>query len=226
VNWKQFLDYRSLEGRTRRFAALRVIPASTSTDYTTLWPRLHALTPEVQLPKYTDLEVRSDGTGLRTTNAGEHRTFRNGDPDASLRKRLVVVITMDVRRKKLIGGEVHIEGKGHSEPGTAAAHVKGATEQGYPVRKFYGDWAFDSYRLFTTRGELGTEPVVEIARNVTSHFRDSHRSGGAPRGRAVREYRRLGYRAWAGTKGYGMRWPGTEEIISAMKRKFGEDSVS
>ncbi len=226
VIWKQFLDYRSLEGLLRRFAALGVIPSTTAADYTTLWHRLHHLTPAVRLPKYTDLEVASDGTGLKTSNAGEYRIFRYGDPEAKQRKHLVVVITADVRRKKLIGIEVHIEGKGHSESGTAAMHVQGATARGHRVRKFFGDGAYDTYSMFATLGETGTEAVIKIAQNATGSFRDSHRSRGAPRRRAVREYRRLGYRSWADLKGYGRRWPGTEGIFSAVKRKFGENTVS
>lgn len=226
VIWKQFLDYRSLEGLIRRFAALGMIPSTTSADYTTLWHRLHALTPTVKLPKYTDLELASDGTGLKTSNAGEYRIFRYGDPEAKQHKHLVVVITADVRRKKLIGIEVHIEGKGHSEPATAGAHVRRATERGHRVRKFYGDGAYDSVRLFATLHETDTEPVIKFRRNVQTSRRHSPRHGGWPRRRAAREYRRLGYRSWAEGKGYGMRWPGTEGIFSAVKRKFGENTVS
>jgi Transposase DDE domain len=224
VIWKQFLDYRSLEGLTRRLAALGLIPAAA--DYTTLWHRLHGMTPEVKLPKYTDLELASDGTGIKTSNAGEYRIFRYGDPEAKQRKHLVVVITADVRRKKVIGIEVHIEGKGHSESGTAAAHVREVTKRGYRVRKFYGDGAYDTVRMFATLHETGTEPVIKVRRDAQSWYRHHPMKGGWPRRRAVREYRRLGYRAWADTKGYGMRWPGTEGIFSAAKRKFGENTVA
>ena len=127
VIWKQLVDYRGLEGITRQLAALRLIP--TYPDYTTLWHRIHGLTPALKLPKYSDLELASDGTGLKTSNAGEYRIFRYGDPEAKQRKHLVVVITADVKRKKVIGIEVHIEGKGHSESQTAAAHVRAATER-------------------------------------------------------------------------------------------------
>ena len=226
VIWKQFLDYRSLEGLTRLLAALGVIPASTSADYTTLWHRIHEMTPEVKLPKYTDLELASDGSGLKTSNAGEYRIFRYGDPEAKQRKHLVVVITADVRRKKLIGLEVHVEGKGHSEAGAAAVHVRAATAKGHRVRKFYGDGAYATVQMFATLEETGTEAVIKIRKDAQSWYRHHPTKGGWPRRRAVREYRKLGYRSWADTKGYGMRWPGTEGIFSAVKRKFGENTVS
>ncbi|MGI0130002.1 MAG: transposase [Thermoplasmata archaeon] len=84
VIWKQLVDYRGLEGLTRRLVRLGLIP--TAADYTTLWHRLHGLTPSLKLPKYTDLELGSDGTGLKTSNAGEYRIFRYGDPEARQRK--------------------------------------------------------------------------------------------------------------------------------------------
>ena len=221
--WKQFLDYRSLEGLTRRFAALGLTPAAA--DYTTLWHRIHRMIPEVKLPKYAELELASDGTGLQTSNAGEYRIFRYGDPDARQRKHLVVVITADVRRKKVIGVEVHIEGKGHSEAETAATHVRKATEQGYRARRFYGDGAYDTNGMFVALHETGTEPVVKTRKTATSKIRSNRHNSKAWR-RAVREYQGPGYTAWAEQKQYGLRWPGTEGIFSAVKRKFGENVVA
>ena len=132
VIWKQLLDYRSLEGLVRRFATLGIIPSTTSADYTTLWHRLHHRTPTAKLPKYADLELATDGSGLKTGNAGEYRIFRYGDPEAKRRKHLVVVITADVHRKKLIGIEVHIEGVGHSEAEVAQRHLRTAGGPGPP----------------------------------------------------------------------------------------------
>ena len=128
---------------------------SHAPDYTTLWHRLHGLTQTVRIPHYPDLELASDGTGRKTSNTGEHRIFRSGDPEARRRKHLVVVITADVRRKKGMGIEVHIEGKGHSESRSAAAHVRAATERGDRVRKFYGDGAYDTNGMFMALHEGG-----------------------------------------------------------------------
>lgn len=223
VIWKQLVDYRGLEGITRKLAEYHLIPHAP--DYTTLWHRIHALAPPLRMPDYHDLELASDGTGLKTSNAGEYRIFRYGDPDAKRRKHLVVVITADVRRKKLMGIEVYIEGKGHSEPKTAAAQVAAAMERGYRVGKFYGDGAFDTAEMFDTLHVTGTEPVIKIRKNAQSYYR--HSPGGSRyRRREVKAYRKLGYRTWAEQKHYGLRWPGSEGIFSAVKRKYGENVVS
>ena len=165
VIWKQLIDYRGLEGITRKLAELRVIP--TYPDYTTLWHRIHGLIPALKMPKYSELELASDGTGLKTSNAGEYRLFRYGDPEAKQRKHLVVVITADVRRKKVIGIDVYIEGRRHSESQTAAAHVRAATERGYRVRKFHGDGAYDTRAMFSALQATGTESAIKI-RNLDS----------------------------------------------------------
>ena len=223
VIWKQLLDYRGLEGITRKLAELGLIP--TYPDYTTIWHRIHGLTPTLKMPQYSELELASDGTGMKTSNAGEYRIFRYGDPEAKQRKHLVVVITADVKRKKVVGIEVHIEGKGHSESRTAAAHVRATAERGYRVRKFYGDGAYDTNDMFVALHQTGTEPAIKIRKTATSKIRNN-RHGVKARRRAVREYQALGYTEWAAQKQYGLRWPGTEGIFSAVKRKFGENVVS
>ena len=204
VLWKQWVDYRGLEGICRRMVQLGLIPHAP--DSTTLWYRLHGLTPTVGMPHYPDLELASDGTGRKTSNTGEFRIFRSGDPEARRRKHLVVVITADVRRKKVMGIEVHIEGKGHSESRSAAAHVRAATERGDRVRKFYGGRAYDTNGMFMALHEGGTEPVIKIRKSAASRIR-SNGSNSKARRRAVREYQALGYAGWAEQKGYGMRWP-------------------
>ena len=42
----------------------------------------------------------------------------------------------------------------------------------------------------------------------------------------MREYKNMGYERWERENNYGMRWPGTEGIFSAVKRKFGENTLS
>ncbi|MEM0134384.1 MAG: IS5/IS1182 family transposase, partial [Thermoplasmatales archaeon] len=66
-------------------------------------------------------------------------------------------------------------------------------------------------------------PVVKIRKNASA---DLYRKGGKYRRSIVREYKNLGYERWSSLNNYGMRWPGTEGIFSAVKRKFGENTVS
>ncbi len=218
--WKQFLDYRALEGMARSLVNMRIIPDYG--DYTTIWHRIHDMkpAPDISGLKYADLGT--DGTGMKTNNAGTYRIMKYGDPDAHKRKHLVVIITADVRTKKIIGIESHVEGSGPSEPETAGKHLRDAIMNGINVREFYGDGAFDTNDLFGIMHEINAKPVIKIRKNAST----DHYKGNKYRRKEIREYQKKGYRTWAEENHYGMRWPGTEGIFSAVKRKFGENCVS
>ncbi|MEM3907955.1 MAG: IS5/IS1182 family transposase, partial [Nitrososphaerota archaeon] len=84
--------------------------------------------------------------GLKTLNAGKYRIFKYGDNDAR-KKHLVVVITADVKHKKLLCVTILIEGKGYTEASIALQHISSITERGIGIKRFYGDGAFDQSPL-------------------------------------------------------------------------------
>ena len=170
-------------------------------DYTIIWCRIHDLKPGLGIAGLEYAEVGTDGTGLKTNNAGSYRITKYGDPDAGKRKHLVIIITADVRTKKIIGIESHVEGTGPSEPETASGHMKDAILHGISVGKFYGDGAFDVNDLFTLLHVTGTDPVIKIRKNASTE----RCRGSKYRRRAVREYREKGYKQWAEDNDYGMR---------------------
>jgi len=218
--WKQHLDYRGLEGIARSMKDSGLIPEYG--DYTTIWYRIHDLRPDLDIAGLEYLDLGTDGTGMKTSNAGSYRITKYGDPDARQRKHLVVIITADVRTKRIVGIESHIEGNGPSEPETAGKHLTDATLNGSKVREFYGDGAFDVNDLFDLAHSIGAKPVIKIRKNASA----DHYKGSKYRRKAIREYQEKGYKTWAEENHYGMRWPGTEGIFSAVKRKFGENCMS
>ncbi|MEM0140872.1 MAG: IS5/IS1182 family transposase, partial [Thermoplasmatales archaeon] len=155
------------------------------------------------------------------SNAGEYRILKYGDNNAR-KKHLVVVITADVKHKKLLCVTVRIEGKGYTEASIALQHISSITERGIGIKKFYGDGAFDQSSMFNKLHLLHIKPVVKIRKNASTDYYN----GSKYRRRIVREYKNLGYERWSSLNNYGMRWPGTEGIFSAVKRKFGENTVS
>ena len=218
--WKQWVDYRGLEGIARTLAKHGLIPEYN--DYTTIWHRVHDMIPEIKLPTDKELEVATDGSGLKTNNAGEYRVFKYGEEEKTKKKHLVVVITADIKHKKLLKVEAHIEGEGESEPRIAEKHLKEIQEEGVDVKKFYGDGAFDANPLFDFLEKSKIESAIKIRKNAsTDYCRGSKR-----RRKEIRVYRKLGYKQWREYKKYGMRWVATEGIFSAVKRKFGESMVS
>ena len=145
----------------------------------------------------------------------------HGYPDAMRRRNLFVIITAYVKRKRIISIESNAEETGPSEPETAQKHVREAVMKGIKVTEFYGDGAFDTNDLFHQMHQIGAKPVIKIRRNAST---DCYR-GSKYRKRAIKEYQNKGYISWLEDNDYGMKWPGTEGIFSAAKRKFGENRV-
>ncbi|MEM3488759.1 MAG: transposase, partial [Nitrososphaerota archaeon] len=95
--------------------------------------------------------------------------FKYGDNNAR-EKHLVVVITADVKRKKLLCVEVHIEDKEHTEASIAMEQVSHISQRGIKTRKFYGDRAFDQSPLFDKLHSLGTKPIIKIRKNASIDY--------------------------------------------------------
>ncbi|MEM0170512.1 MAG: hypothetical protein QXM30_02110 [Thermoplasmata archaeon] len=89
-----------MEGIGRMLKKYNLIPYFG--DYTTLWNRIHKIKLEIIIPEKKEIELASDGTGLKTSNAGEYRQFKYGDPNVKRKKYLGVIITADVKKKKLL----------------------------------------------------------------------------------------------------------------------------
>ena len=170
----------------RSLANMGIIPYYG--DYTTIWHRIHDMQPSMDISGLQSMSIGTDGTGLKTNNAGSYRTTKYRDPDPIKRKYLVAIITADVRTKDVIGIEVHIEGHGLSEPGTAQKHVREAVMKGMNVTEFYGDGAFDTNDLFTLVHAIGASPIIKIRNNAST---DHHR-GSKYRRNAVKEYIKKG----------------------------------
>ncbi|MEM0134816.1 MAG: transposase [Thermoplasmatales archaeon] len=151
------------------------------------------------IPENKEVELASDGTGLKTSNAGEYRQFKYGDQNAKRKKYLVVIITADVRKKKLQYLE-HIQGEGQSEPKVAEKQIKEDSKK-YKIKKFYGDSAYDTNNMFDIIQSVGAEAAIKIRKNAAPE----NINGFKRRRKERRGYKRLGYRKWAGYKKYGMR---------------------
>ncbi len=166
--WKQLPDYRSLEGMARSMVKKRLIPCYG--DFSTVWYRIHDMKPDLMVRGLGFADIGTDGTGMKTNNAGSYSTMKYGDPDAKKRKHLVVIITAGVERKRIIGIESHIEGDGPSESETAEKHMKDAILHGVKVNKFCGDGAFDTNDLFDLTHSIGARPVIKIRKNASTEY--------------------------------------------------------
>ncbi len=66
IIWHQMVDFRSLEGISRVLSKEGIIPYSI--DYSTICYRIHNMKPGISMPKFKELELATDCTGLKTFN--------------------------------------------------------------------------------------------------------------------------------------------------------------
>ena len=185
--WHQWVDYRGLEGIARVFKEKNIIPQFD--DYTTIWYRVSKFVPTIKLPTRKELEIATDGTGMRMSNGGVYREFKYGKKTGR-KKYVVVTITADVKKKKLLDFDVHIEGEGDSEPKSAAKHIKKLRKAGNKITKFAGDGKFDTNEMFDVLRDA--KSAIKIRKNAKLRLTKSKR-----RKEEIKKYRKLGYKRWA-----------------------------
>jgi len=208
--WHQWVDYRGIEGITRKMAEHGTMPMYN--DFSTINRRVNNLDITFTLPRSGNISVACDGTGMKLENGGEYRAKLYG----KRRKYVKVIITANPHTKELYGCEVSIEGEGPSEPEFALNSMESMLEHDLHIDKFWGDGSFDDIGLFGFLEKQCIEPAIKPRKNAVLSGNNTLRD------KEVIERNRLGYKKWAKKRKYGQRWTGTEGIFSAVKRKFGE----
>ena len=209
----QWIDYRGLEGMTRKLVVYTNLP--NYNDYSTINRRVNQLEPEIELPKVGRISATCDGSGIKMNNASDYRQEKYGRKKQ--KKYIKVTITANPFTKDLLDCDVHIEGDGPSEPEIAVSHLEELIKEGFEIDKFWGDGSFDCKDLFNFLQRYGILSAIKIRENASNKSDGSMR-----RAREVKEYKEKGYEKWARDKHYGRRWTGTEGIISSVKVKFGD----
>lgn len=208
--WHQWVDYRGIEGITRKMAEHGIVPIHN--DFSTINRRVNNLDITFTLPLSGNVSVACDGTGMKFENGGEHRAKLYG----KRRKYVKVIITANPLTKELLECVVSIEGEGPSEPEFALSSMESMLEHGLNINKFWGDGAFDDIGLFGFLEKQAIEPAIKPRKNAVLSGNNTLRD------KEIIERDKLGYKKWAKKRKYGQRWTGTEGIFSAVKRKFGE----
>ncbi|MBL7100780.1 MAG: IS5/IS1182 family transposase [Nanoarchaeota archaeon] len=210
--WGQWVDYRGLEGITRKLCKYGLIPKYN--DFSTIHRRITKMETDFELPKEKNISVSSDGSGMQMNNSGEYKGKKYG---GKLKPFIKVTISADPIRKKLLDCEVDIPGGYSTEAEIALSHLEKLIELGFDVDKFWGDGAFDMLDLFNLLAKYNIKSAIK-----PHHLKTSEKPGSAARKKEVEKLKEKGYKTWAEEKKYGQRWTGTEGIFSAVKRKYGE----
>jgi hypothetical protein len=203
------IPYRMIEGMTRSLCKLGKLPAYN--NYSTTNRRANQLDYSLDPPDGQNLVLFSDGTGLQAVNGGEYLREKYGKKN---RRWVQIVILGDPDTKEPVDFEVHLSPE--SETDSAMRQMKRIMEnEDNVIDRFGGDGAFDNLDLWDFLRDNDIEPAIKpdkCAREDTDN---------EIRNRHAKE-RKKSYKKWARKHRYGMRWPATEGIFSAIKRIFGE----
>lgn len=212
--WNQWIGLRQVEGLTRQVVKVAGLPDYN--DYSTISRRIRKIDTSFQLPKHGFCSVSTDGSGMKMHQAGEYRQTKYG---GKARRWIKVVISANPLTGDLLDTEVSMDGEGLSEPEIAMKHMTNLWSFGITIDKFWGDGSYDVIDLYNLLEEHHTESAIPPRDNASKNANGSMR-----RVREVFEYQNQSWDDWVISKSYGKRWLGTECIISAVKRVFGEDT--
>ena len=117
--WNQWVDFRGVEGITRKLQEYDLIPEYN--DFSTINRRVNKIEAEVTLPQEGTIFVSCDGSGMKMTNRGDYKETKYGKKK---KKFVKVTISADPIKKKLLAVDVSIDGEGPSEPEVAISHLE------------------------------------------------------------------------------------------------------
>ena len=203
------IPYRMIEGMTRDLSKIGQLPEYN--DYSTVNRRVNRLTFALELPEGDNITVFSDGTSMQVVSGGEYMREKYGKKN---RRWVQIVILGDAKTYEPVSYEVHIIQE--SEAKSTGRQLAELLENGVQIAAAGGDGAMDAKPLYDFCANHRIMPIFKPDANARTDTDSELRN------KVVKERDQLGYKGWAKKNKYGLRWPATEGIFSAMKRMFGE----
>lgn len=203
------IAYRMVEGITRQLYRMAQLPAYN--DYSTINRRVNKLDISLDVPSGQKLMLFSDGSGFQAIEGGEYLRSKYGKKN---RRWIQVIILGDPVTKEPISFEVNLIPS--SEPDSAQRQLNQLAEAGVDIEAFGGDGGFDKIELWEYLKRERIRPIIKPDKNAKEDSDSTWRNIN------VKYRNQYGYDAWASRLKYGLRWPATEGIFSAIKIMFGE----
>ena len=195
-------DYRALQGIIRAFSK-RLGPFPVI-SFSQIRRRIKKLSLSFRA-RSNDLVVACDGSGMKVSNRGEWMRQKWG-----VRRGWIKVVIMGDTEGNIV--DIRIGNEDLDERSAGRGMIRKNRKN---IDKVLMDGYHDCEDTFDLCNQAGIEPAIKIRENASG-------KGFGSRPREVRLYQNLGYKNWTEQKGYGMRWPASEGIFSAVKRIFGE----
>lgn len=207
------LPYRQTEGLGR--ALVKLMGAEVAIpNFTSLAKRAAKLGVSLDLPaKPGPIDVVIDSTGLKVFGAGEWRSEAYRTPKRRTWRKLHLSINAATQE---IVAEVLT-----SKRSDDADLVPELLDQvASPVKKMYGDGAYDKWKLYDVLERAEIAPVIPPRRQASIRKHGNCAGEPLPRDEAIRVIRRLGRKRWKRASGYHRRSL-VETSMSRLKRAFG-----
>ncbi len=207
------LPYRQTEGFGRALAKLMEADV-TIPDFTSLAKRAGKLgvSLDVRTAK-GPIDVVVDSTGLKVFGEGEWKVRQHGVGKRRTWRKLHV--TVDPATREIVA-ELLTENSGHD-----ADQVEPLLNQvDGPVKTFYGDGAYDKWKVYDHLAQRQIAPVIPPQHNAKIKQHGNATAEPLPRDEAIRGIRRHGRSGWKREIGYHRRSLG-ETAMYRLKTCFG-----
>jgi hypothetical protein len=207
------LPYRQTEGLGRSLAQLMQVDVSIP-DYTSLAKRAAKMEVSLAVAGGTgSIDVVVDSTGLKVFGEGEWKTRKHGVSKRRTWRKLHLAVNPKTQE---IEAEVLTENSGHD-----ADQVEELLDQvDAPVNAFYGDGAYDQWKVYETLDEQEIKPIIPPRHNAKIKQHGNSSESPLPRDEAIREIRHVGRKRWKESIGYHRRSL-AETAMYRMKCCFG-----
>lgn len=208
------LPYRQTEGLGRSLVELMEVDVAIP-DYTSLAKRAVKLGISLDVRKRTGpIDVVVDSTGLKVFGEGEWKMRKHGKSKRRTWRKLHLAINPDTQE---IEAETLTENScdDASQTNPLLNQVPGS------VGKFYGDGAYDQWKVYDELEQRKTKAIIPPRRNARIFQHGNSRKRPLSRDKAIREIRRHGRRRWKEKVGYHRRSL-SETAMYRMKCCFGD----
>lgn len=207
------LPYRQTEGLGRALAKLMEADVAIP-DFTSLAKRAAKLGVSLDVRQATGpIDVVVDSTGLKVFGEGEWKVRQHGVGKRRTWRKLHV--TVDPATQEIVAERL-TDNSGHD-----ADQVQPLLDQvDRPVKKFYGDGAYDKWKVYDRLVEGGITPIIPPQHNAKIKQHGNAAAEPLPRDEAIRGMRRRGRAGWKRDIGYHRRSLG-ETAMYRLKTCFG-----
>jgi len=202
ILYSKGFDYRALQGIVRGLSKrLYQFPVIS-------WSQIRRRIKKLPLSfkaKSNNLVVGSDGSGIKVSNRGEWMRQK-----WKIRRGWIKIVVMGDKDGNIV--DVRVGNEDLDERASARGMIRKNKNN---INKVLMDGYHDCEETFELCDDFGIETGIKIRENANE-------KGIGRRPDEIRLYKEVGYKEWAKEKEYGLRWPSTEGIFSAVKRIFDE----